>query len=100
MRRRNQYGFRLSLGFPINVASHLEVEAKNKMIRGKTVGKENIWETGKCISEGWTQLEFQQISVHWMYLYIVVEVTVVNCINNNRMIIAANADFHLLHTVL
>lgn len=37
-----------------------------------------------------------------MYSYIVVEVTVVNCIsnNNNRMIIETNADFHLLHTFL
>lgn len=31
--RRSQRGFRLRLGFPINVASHLEVEGKHQMIR-------------------------------------------------------------------
>lgn len=39
MRRRNQRGFRLILGFPINVASRFEVEGKHKMIRGKTEGE-------------------------------------------------------------
>ena len=35
MLRRNQNGFRLNLGFPINVASDLEVEGKDKTIRAK-----------------------------------------------------------------
>lgn len=45
--RRNQNSFRLNLGFPINVASELEVVGKDKKLRVKQSisngGKRPVW---------------------------------------------------------
>ncbi len=69
--RRNQNSFRLNLGFPINVASGIEVEVKDKKIRVKQSisnrGKRPVWSSFFCESfTGFWEENGHYVTCFWL----------------------------------